>query len=148
MTALDQTSSTDAAEALVGRLFGAALGAAELFTIQLGMTHGLYRALDGAGPATAVELSDRTGVELRYLVEWLQSQAIAGLLTIDGTDVWTATYALAPGVRETLIDETNPFYAGGMPAIPVAVGRAYPLLDATFTTGAGVPYAEIGRAHV
>jgi 2-polyprenyl-3-methyl-5-hydroxy-6-metoxy-1,4-benzoquinol methylase len=149
MTAVeDSPAATEAAEALVGRLFNAALGAAELFTIQLGTAHGLYRALDEAGAATAVQLADATGVELRYLVEWLQAQAISGLLTIDGADVWTATFALAPGVREALIDETNPLYAGGMSAIPVAVGRAYPLLDATFTTGAGVPYAEFGTEAV
>ena len=148
MTAIEQAETTDAAATLVGRLFNAALGATELFTIQLGATHGLYRALDDAGTATATELADATGVELRYLVEWLQSQAISGLLTIDGADVWTAAFALAPGVRETLIDETNPFYAGGMAAIPVAVGRAYPLLEATFRTGAGVPYADFGAEAV
>ena len=93
-------------------------------------------------------LADTTGVELRYLVEWLQSQAISGLLAIDGDDLWTAHYSLAPGVRETLVEETNPLYSGGMPAIPVAVGRAYPLLESTFRTGAGVAYADYGREAV
>ena len=151
MTTIEQATSIDAAEAaeaLVGRFFGAALGAVELFTIHLGQTHGLYNAIDAAGSITADELAVTSGVELRYLVEWLQAQAISGLLTIDGTDIWTATYALAPGVRETLVDETNPFYAGGMPPLPVAVGRAYPLIHATFTTGAGVPYGEYGPEAV
>jgi 2-polyprenyl-3-methyl-5-hydroxy-6-metoxy-1,4-benzoquinol methylase len=148
MTTIEQASATDAADALVGRFFGAALGAVELFTIHLGQTHGLYHAIDAADSVTADDLAATTGVDLRYLVEWLQAQAISGLLTIDGTDVWTATYALAPGVRETLVDETNPYYAGGMPPIPVAVGRAYPLIHATFTTGAGVPYSEYGPEAV
>ena len=68
MTATEQAQTTEAAEALVGRLFNAALGAAELYTIQLGATHGLYRALDDAGSATAVELADATGVELRFFM--------------------------------------------------------------------------------
>ncbi len=145
MTTIEDTT---AAEALVGRMFNATLGTAELFTTYLGVAHGLYRALDTAGFATAAELSQASGVEQRYLLEWLQSQAISGLLTVDGPDIGVAKFSLAPGVRETLIEETSPFYAGGMPAIAVAVGRAFPLLDAAFTTGAGVPYTEYGPEAV
>ena len=137
-----------AAEALTGRFFMAALGAAELFTIHLGHVHGLWQAIDDAGSTTAVELADATGVELRYLVEWLQSQAISGLLDLGGTDVGTARYSLAVGVREALVEETNPCYAGGIPAIPVAVGRAYPLVQAAFRTGAGVAYSDYGPEAV
>jgi 2-polyprenyl-3-methyl-5-hydroxy-6-metoxy-1,4-benzoquinol methylase len=148
MTRIEKTTDTSAAEALAGRLFAATLGTAELFTVHLGQVHGLYRAVDAARSTTAAELSQATGVELRYLLEWLQSQAISGLLTVDGPDIGTARFSLAPGVRETLLEETNPFYAGGMPPIAVAVGRAFPQLEAAFTTGAGVPYAEYGPEAV
>ncbi|MCW2540952.1 MAG: Methyltransferase protein [Frankiales bacterium] len=145
MTTIDDTT---ASKALVGRLFAAALGTAELFTVYLGQVHGLYRAVDSVGSTTAAELSQASGVELRYLLEWLQSQAISGLLSVDGPDIGTARFSLTPGVRETLLDETNPYYAGGMPAIAVAVGRAFPQLEAAFKTGAGVPYAEYGPEAV
>ena len=144
MTTIDTAPS----ETVLGRLFGAALGAAELFTVYLGDVHGIYRAIDESGPITATELSDRTGLDLRYLVEWLQSQAISGLLTIDGTDVWSDRYDLAPGVRETLIEPENPFFAGGLAAIAPAVGRAFPLLVDAFRTGAGVPYSAYGPEAV
>jgi 2-polyprenyl-3-methyl-5-hydroxy-6-metoxy-1,4-benzoquinol methylase len=145
MTTIEDTTT---AEALAGRLFTAALGAAELFTVHLGQAHGLYRAVDDAGSTTAAELSRATGVELRYLVEWLQSQAISGLLTVDGPDVGSARFSLAAGVRATLLEETGPFYSGGLPAVAVAVGRAFPLLEAAFRTGAGVPYVEYGPEAV
>jgi len=145
MTTIEDTT---AAEALVGRLFAATLGTAELFTTYLGQVHGLYRAVDAAGSITAVKLSEVTGVELRYLVEWLQSQAISGLLSIDGADVTTAGFRLAPGVREALLEETSPFHAGGMPAVAVAIGRAFPHLEAAFVSGTGVPYAEYGPEAV
>jgi len=145
MTTIEDTT---AAEALVGRLFAATLGTAELFTLYLGQVHGLYRAVDTAGSITAAELSASTWVELRYLLEWLQSQAISGLLSLDGPDVGTAGFSLAPGVREALLEETNPLHAGGMPAIAVAVGRAFPHLEAAFVSGAGVPYAEYGPEAV
>lgn len=146
MTTIDDT--TAGAEELVGRLFAATLGAVELFTIYLGQVHGLYRAVDAAGTTTAVELANATGVDLRYLLEWLQSQAISGLLTVDGPDIGTARFSLTTGVGVTLLDETNPLYAGGLPAIAVAVGRAFPQLAAAFTTGAGVPYLEYGPEAV
>jgi 2-polyprenyl-3-methyl-5-hydroxy-6-metoxy-1,4-benzoquinol methylase len=145
MTTIEDTT---AAEALAGRLFSAALGTAELFTVHLGQVHGLYQAVDDAGSTTAAELSAATGVELRYLLEWLQSQAISGLLTVDGPDIGSARFSLAPGVRQTLLEEIGPFYSGGMPAIAVAVGRAFPHVEAAFRTGAGVPYVEYGPEAV
>ncbi|MFF0270410.1 class I SAM-dependent methyltransferase [Kribbella sp. NPDC004536] len=149
MTTTDiPTAETEAAGALMGRMFGAALGAAELFTIYLGDVHGIYRAIDEAGPLTASELAERTGLDHRYLVEWLQSQAISGLLTISGTDVWTDEFALAPGVREALLEPTSPVYAGGLAAIVPAVGRAFPQLVDAFKSGAGVPYSAYGEEAV
>jgi 2-polyprenyl-3-methyl-5-hydroxy-6-metoxy-1,4-benzoquinol methylase len=145
MTTIEETT---AVEALFGRLFDATLGAAELFTIYLGQAHGLYHAVNAAGSITAVELADRTDVDLRYLLEWLQSQAISGLLTVDGPDIGTARFSLAAGVRETLIEETHPCYAGGMAAIAAAVGRAFPQVNAAFKTGAGVPYTHYGPEAV
>ena len=146
MTTIDDTKA--AAEALVGRLFTATLGTAELFTIYLGQTHGLYRAVEAAGSTTADELAGATGTDLRYVLEWLQSQAISGLITVDGPDIGTARFSLAAGVGVTLLEETNPFYAGGLPAIAVAIGRAFPQLEAAFTTGTGVPYLEYGPEAV
>ena len=145
MTTIEDTT---AAEALVGRLFTATLGAVELFTVRLGQVHGLYHALDAAGSATAAELAETTGVDRRYLLEWLQSQAISGLLTLDGGDVATARFRLAPGVRETLIEETNPCYAGGMPAVAAALCHAFPRLETAFKTGDGVAYADYGPEAV
>lgn len=145
MTTLEGTS---AAEALGGRLFNATLGTAELFTIYLGQVHGLYRAVDAAGSASAAQLSQATGVESRYLQEWLQAQAIGGLLTVNGPDIASASFSLAPGVRDALLDETNPYFAGGMPALAVAIGHAFPQLEAAFTSGAGVPYADYGPEAV
>ena len=149
MTTTDVTKADpQAAEALLGRMFGAALGAAELFTIYLGDRHGIYQAIGANGPITASELAERTGLDHRYLVEWLQSQAISGLLTIDGTDVWTDRFELAPGVREALLEPSSPFYAGGLAAIVPATGRAFPQLVEAFRTGAGVPYTAYGEEAV
>ena len=36
-----------------------------------------------AGPATAADLAARAGIDARYALEWLEQQAIAGVLDVD-----------------------------------------------------------------
>jgi predicted O-methyltransferase YrrM len=128
-------------EALAGRIFMAGLEAAELYTVHLGVQLGLYRALDEGGPQSAAELAARTGLDPRYVREWLQSQAISGFLGIDGGDVDHDRFALEPGVRETLIDEVSPAYVGAIAAILPAVGGVVPELVAAFRSGDRVAYS-------
>jgi hypothetical protein len=68
---------------LVERLFGAGLGMAEILTVYLGDTLGLYRALQGKGAMTAPELAEEAGILPRYAREWLEQQAAAGFVTVD-----------------------------------------------------------------
>jgi hypothetical protein len=67
-------------DALVARLFQATLSMMDLFTIYLGDRLGLYRALASDGPMTPAELASRSGTNERYAREWLEQQAVAGLL--------------------------------------------------------------------
>jgi SAM-dependent methyltransferase len=140
-------AETSAVEQLVGRLFGAGVGAIELCNAYLGIHLGLYRALDEA-PATAGELSERTGCDQRYLSEWLQAEAISGLATVDGDDPATARFALADGVAEVLVLETSPTYLGGLADALAAAATVLPRLVEAYRTGAGVPYAAYGRDAV
>jgi hypothetical protein len=69
--------------ALTGRLFRDMVGALELLTVYLGERLGLYQALYADGPATSAELAARTGTTERYIREWLEHQAVGGLLEVD-----------------------------------------------------------------
>jgi predicted O-methyltransferase YrrM len=129
-------------EALAGRIFMAGLEAAELYTVHLGVQLGLYRALDDGGAQSAAELAARTGLNRRYVREWLQSQAISGFVGIDGRDVDQDRFSLTPGVRETLIDEVSPAYSGALAGILPAVGSVVPDLVAGFRTGDRVDYSH------
>ena len=75
---------TTAADALTERLFAAAVGAFDLAGVYLGDRLGLYRSLDADGPATPDELAARTGTDARYVREWLEQQAVGGILDVDG----------------------------------------------------------------
>ncbi len=144
----EETPAPSAAEELSGRLFLQTLAAVEIVNVYLGVELGLYRSLSEHGPATAAELAERIGIDVRYGQEWLAQQAVTGLLTARGDEPSTAVFSLADGVRETLIDEISPFYMGGLTYIAPAVGRALPSLVAAFRTGGGVPYAAYGPEAV
>src|SRR5512134_384670 len=70
------------ADALAERLLGSLLGTMEVFTIYLGDRLGLYAAL-AEGPATPGDLAARAGIAERYAREWLEQQAVTGLLEVD-----------------------------------------------------------------
>lgn len=132
-----------ATEELVGRIFSTGVGAAELCTVYLGIHLGLYGALTNS-PASATELAGRTGCDERYIREWLQGQAIAGFLTVDGADPATASFALADRAQAVFVEETEPTYLGGLADILAAAGRVLPQLVTAYRTGEGVPYAADG----
>ena len=48
--------------------------------VHIGDRLGLYKALDSAGPVSPAELAERTGLQERWLLEWLRGQAAARLL--------------------------------------------------------------------
>jgi SAM-dependent methyltransferase len=128
----------------------------ELANIYLGHTLGLYSALAG-GPATGTELAQRTGLDERYVREWLQAQSVSGFVTIKNSIKKSGAqasgrhasadgeeYELAPGAREVLVDELSPAYLAPLGQALAAVGAVLPQLVAAFRTGEGVPYAAYG----
>jgi hypothetical protein len=76
-------TTVNRADALAERLIAATLGALELCSVYFGAELGLHRTLAGHGSLTAAELAERAGVAPRYAPEWLEQQAVAGLLDTD-----------------------------------------------------------------
>lgn len=110
--------------------------------IHLGDRLGLYRALDGAGPLSAQELSERTSLQSRWVLEWLRGQAAAGLVEADEA---AGRFELTAEGAEVLAreDESLAFSAGafsGGAATPAVVDA---LADA-FRTGRGLTYDQLG----
>ncbi|MGH9284567.1 MAG: class I SAM-dependent methyltransferase [Acidimicrobiales bacterium] len=145
MTEASSSRAAAARDQLAERLFGATIAALDLFHVWLGERLGLYRALAGAGPATTAELAARAGIDERYAREWLEHQAVAGLLNVDGSsDAAARTFSLPPGHDEVLLDRDSLSFMTPMALGVVGMARALPDVCAAFTTGAGVPYAAYG----
>jgi SAM-dependent methyltransferase len=115
---------------------GATLNAA---LVVMGDKLGLYRALSGAGPLTAVELARRTGVAERYVREWLNAQAAGGYVEYDGAN---GTYTLPPEHAIALADETSPAFLPGF--FQVALGSVIdsPRVTEAARSGEGVGWHD------
>ena len=131
---------------LVGRLFGATIGAMDLLGIYLGDRLGLYRALADHGPLTSGGLAGAAGVHERYAREWLEQQAASAILDVDDPALPhdARRYALPPGHDEALLDEDSLNYAAPFARLIVAAGRPIEALKEAFRNGGGVPYADYG----
>lgn len=138
-TSTDPVADEAAVDALAGRLLVAGVETLELANVYLGHTLGLYSAL-AAGPLTDVELAARTGLDERYVREWLQAQAVSGFVTVGSEQI----YGLAPGVREVLVDNLSPAYLAPLGQCMAALGTVLPHLVTAFRTGEGVPYSAYG----
>ena len=73
-------------DALVERIFGSSIGFMEILSIYVGDRLGFYRALAGDSGATVSQLADATGTHGRYAREWLEQQAVAGILEVESAD--------------------------------------------------------------
>ena len=81
-----QALDTEKLEALSGKVIGDVSGAMGLLMAYLGDQTGVYAALDQHGPCSVAELTEKSGLNERYLQEWLSANAALGYVTYDATD--------------------------------------------------------------
>lgn len=129
------------------RLLASALGFADILAVYLGDRLGWYRSLAAEGPATAAELAERTSTSHRYAREWLEQQAVTGVLSVDdhgAAEFPERRFTLPPGAAEALTDEHSLNYLAPLARMLGAVGPALPALLAAYRTGGGVSWADFG----
>ncbi len=108
--------------------------------IHIGDRLGLYKALNGAGPVTAAELAGQTGLQERWLFEWLRGQAAARLLDYHDPD----RFELSEVGAAVLADEEHSLsFAAGAFAGQTPPETVDKIINA-FRTGIGLTYEELG----
>src|SRR5918995_4323586 len=134
-------------EALVERVFGSAIGLMELLSIYVGERLGLYRALAEGGAATAPELAAATATHELYVREWLEQQAVAGILEVDDdqAEPEARRYRLPEGHDEVLLERDSLYFVAPFAQQMVGLTRPLPALLEAYRTGGGVPYPEYGE---
>lgn len=129
-------------DALTGRLFQSFLGAGEAITVYIGDRLGFYKALEDGKAITPSGLAAQTNSHERYVREWLEQQAAAGILEVDNISAGPSgrRYRLPEGHADVLLNKDSLNYlAPLMRFIPATVGVMPNLLEA-FQTGKGVPW--------
>jgi len=127
-------------DAFAERVFQASIQAADLLHVYVGDQLGLYRALHGAGPTDAAELATRAGIDERYAREWLEHEAVAGVLEVAARGRYVLPDAHAP----VLVDETDPSFLVSLAQGVVGLAQTMPAVLDAFRTGAGVPFEAYG----
>jgi 2-polyprenyl-3-methyl-5-hydroxy-6-metoxy-1,4-benzoquinol methylase len=146
ITTSDPATAETRRDELAGRLMGAALGALDLQAVYLGDRLGLYRALADDGPATAGELAQRAGIHPRYAREWLEHQAVGGILDVDdaAADPDARRFSLPDGHAAVLIDPDSPWLVAPAARFLVGTAGTMPAVLQAYRTGQGVDWAEYG----
>jgi SAM-dependent methyltransferase len=129
-------------DALTGRLFEAMLGSFDLMAVQLGLELGLYRALAEGGSATAGELAARARIDRRYAREWLEQQAVTGILTVHepAAEPDDRRFALPSGHAEALLDPDSPASAHPMARFVASGSQMLPALLEAYRVGEGLAW--------
>jgi 2-polyprenyl-3-methyl-5-hydroxy-6-metoxy-1,4-benzoquinol methylase len=145
MTPAD-TTPQKTPEALVARLFEQSLGMFDVMSVYVGDRLGLYRALADKGAATADELAQRAGIHPRYAREWLEQQAVTGILEVDdvSAEADARRYALPAGHAAPLLDPDSPYSIAPLARSVVANASVLPQLLAAYRSGGGVDWADYG----
>jgi SAM-dependent methyltransferase len=133
------TEHEQQAEALSERLLGQTVGICEGAAVWLGHELGWYAALADGGPATADELAARAGTRPRYTREWLEQQAVAGVLEADG-----GTYSLPPGHATALLDQDSLLWTEPLVRAMLVAARKLPEIARAARAGGGVSWEEFG----
>jgi 2-polyprenyl-3-methyl-5-hydroxy-6-metoxy-1,4-benzoquinol methylase len=91
-------------------------------------------------------MADASGTHGRYAREWLEQQAVAGILEVEDADAdpEERRYRLPEGHDEVLLERDSLYYMAPFARMMVGISRPLPAVLEAFRTGGGVPYPEYG----
>jgi SAM-dependent methyltransferase len=146
MTALNESSvaAGETTEEFSERMVAAIDSASLAILVSVGHQTGLLDTMAGLAPATSAQIADASGLNERYVREWLGGMATGRVVDYDAE---TATYSL-PAHRAGILTR-----AAGLKNL-ARVAQIIPLLGEVeqkvigcFRKGGGLPYSEYPRFH-
>jgi SAM-dependent methyltransferase len=142
MTTVDPQSRV-----LALRMWRSLLATQELLAVYLGVRLGWYETLAGRAGTTPKELAGLTATDPRYAREWLEQQAVAGIVAVDdpARDEDERIYTVPEAHAKVLLVSDDPLSMSALAVLPLGgVAAALPDLLAAYRTGAGVPDSVYG----
>ena len=141
-TKLEHELDEAAFEAFADKVLVDYAGANAFFLASIGDRLGLFGELAENGTATSGELAGRTGLQERYVREWLGGMAAAGYLDYEPS---TTRYSLPAEHVPVLAQEAGPaFFGCAFFDFSTNFGETYHQLLDAFRTGGGVSQEAYG----
>jgi 2-polyprenyl-3-methyl-5-hydroxy-6-metoxy-1,4-benzoquinol methylase len=125
--------------ALVGGILQDLGGAFSVPLVQIGESLGLYQALSENGALSSGELAAKTGLNERYLREWLSAQAASKYITFDPA---TEKFSMTPEQSFVFANQASPFYLAPAFGAAAAFQQNMPQVKDAFRSGEGVAWGD------
>jgi 2-polyprenyl-3-methyl-5-hydroxy-6-metoxy-1,4-benzoquinol methylase len=138
--ALDQKKAEKFAEKMIGVLNGGALA---LMT-SIGHRTGLFDILADLPHSTSQQIADATGLNERYVREWLGAMVVGGIIDYDPRD---RTYTLPQEHAAALTRAASPNNLATTAQFISLLGNVEDQIVESFRKGGGVPYSAFPRFH-
>ena len=107
----------------------------------VGVKTGLWRAMQGKGPLSSSQVVSLSGLQPRYVEEWLKGMAAAGYLAYDPS---RETFTLPEEHAYFLASDDTDHFVGGLLAMVPPLLRVAPEVAEAFRRGGGVAFEEFG----
>lgn len=114
-------------------------GAFSVPLVQIGERLGIYQSLEQAGQVSSEGLAEATGLNERYLREWLCAQAASGYITHHPD---SNQFSLSPEQAFVLAKRDSPFYLAPAFSSAAAFQENEPLVAEAFRSGTGVAWGD------
>ena len=126
-------------QSFLGQVMGSVAGAMMMRLCAMGDELGLFKELAKNGSATNEQLAARTGLNERYLREWIYGIAATGALDFDKT---SRKDSICDEYVPLLADEAGPLFQGALFRQMTGLLKPYPQIFEAFRNGGGVDYSE------
>ena len=133
------------AKQALDKLFGDMAGAMTAGMVYVGVKTGLFRSMANGKALRGAEVARLSGLQPRYVEEWLKGMAAAGYLDYDPAK---ETFALPEEHAYFLAADDTDHFVGGLFAMVPPLMRVAPEVAAAFREGGGVAFGEVGPGCV
>jgi ubiquinone/menaquinone biosynthesis C-methylase UbiE len=125
----------------IDKVFRDMAGAMTAGMALVGTRTGLFRAMAGKGAMTLEQVVKATGLQRRYVEEWLRGMASAGYLEYSPAG---ETYELPEEMAYFVAADGTDHFVGGMWEMVPPLLRVAPQVAGAFANGGGVRFEEFG----
>ncbi len=129
------------AKLAVDQVFRDMAGAMAAGMAFVGTRTGLFRAMQSKGAMRLDDVVRASGLERRYVEEWLRGMTSAGYLEYSPEK---QTYELPEEIAYFVASDGTDHFVGGMWEMVPALMRVAPRVAEAFEKGGGVPFADFG----